>query len=59
MGSPSVVCEKERWHLRLHIDHKKLNRVVVKNKHPLPRIDDLFDHLKGAKCFSKIDLRTM
>ncbi|RVW45638.1 RNA-directed DNA polymerase-like [Vitis vinifera] len=37
---------------------EKLNRVIVKNKYPLPRIDDLFDQLKGAKYFSKIDLRT-
>ena len=54
-----LFVKKKYGTLRLRIDHKKLNRVVVKNKHPLPRIDDLFDHLKGAKCFSKIDLRTM
>ena len=40
------------------IDYRKLNRVIVKNKYPLPRIDDLFDQLKGAKYFSMIDLRT-
>ena len=57
MGSPSVVCEEEGWHLRLCIDYRKLNRVIVKNKYPLPRIDDLFDQLKGVKYFSKIDLR--
>ena len=44
--------------LRLCIDYRKLNRVTVKNKYPLPRIDDLFDQLKGVKYFSKIDLRT-
>ena len=43
--------------LRLCIDYRKLNRVIVKNKYPLPRIDDLFDQLKGVKYFSKIDLR--
>ncbi|RVW60606.1 Retrovirus-related Pol polyprotein from transposon 17.6 [Vitis vinifera] len=58
MGSPSVVCEEEGWHTKLCIDYRKLNRVTVKNKYPLPRIDDLFDQLKGAKYFSKIDLRT-
>ena len=44
--------------LRLCIDYRKLNRVTVKNKHPLPMIDALFDQLKGVKYFSKIDLRT-
>ena len=44
--------------LRLCIDYRKLNRVTMKNKYPLPRIDDLFDQLNDAKYFSKIDLRT-
>ena len=43
--------------LRLCIDYRKLNRVIVKNKYSLPRIDDLFVQLKGTKYFSKIDLR--
>ncbi|KAD6454562.1 hypothetical protein E3N88_09268 [Mikania micrantha] len=40
------------------IDYRELNKVTVKNRYPLPRIDDLFDQLQGASCFSKIDLRS-
>ena len=42
--------------LKLCIDYRQLNKATVKEKYPLPRIDDLFDQMRGAKVFSKIDL---
>ena len=44
--------------MKLCVDYWALNKVTIKNKYPLPRIDDLFDQLKRAKYFSKIDLRS-
>ena len=50
--------KKKDGSLRMCIDYQSLNEVTNKNKYPLPRIDDLFDQLNGAKYFSKIDLRS-
>ena len=48
---------KKKDCLRMCIDYRQINKVTMKNKYPLPRIEDLFDQLKGADVFSKIDLR--
>ena len=56
-GAPVLFVKKKDGTLRLCIDYHQLNKVTVKNRYPLPRIDDLFDLLKGAKVFSNIDLR--
>jgi hypothetical protein len=55
-GSLVLFVKKKDGTLRLCIDFKQLNKVIVKKKYPLPRIDDLFYQLKYAKIFSKIDL---
>jgi hypothetical protein len=57
-GAPVLFVRKKDGTVRLCIDFRQLNKVTVKNKYPLPRIDDLFDQLKVAKIFSKIDLRS-
>ena len=57
-GSPILFIKKKDGSIRLCIDYRNLNAVTIKNKHPLPRIDDLLDQLRGAKYFSKIDLRS-
>jgi hypothetical protein len=50
--------KKKDGSMRMCIDYRNLNVMIVKNKYPLPRIDDLLDQLKDAKFFSKIDLRS-
>src|SRR4051812_15978751 len=50
--------EKKDGSLRMVVDYRSLNEVTIKNKYPLPMINDLFDQLEGASVFSKIDLRS-
>ena len=57
-GAPVLFVKKHDETLRLCMDYRRLNRVTVKNKYPLPRIDDLLDQLRGSKYYTKIDLRT-
>ncbi|WMV13478.1 hypothetical protein MTR67_006863 [Solanum verrucosum] len=53
-----LFVKKKDGTLRICIDYRQLNIITIKNRYPLPRIQDLFDQLKGAKVFSKIDLRS-
>jgi len=57
-GAPTLFVKKKDGTLKLCIDYRELNKITVKNRYPLPRIDDLFDQLRGAGTFSKIDLRS-
>jgi hypothetical protein len=57
-GAPVLFVKKKDGSLRLCTDYRELNKVTIKNKYPLPRIDDLFDQLQGARVFSKIDLQS-
>jgi hypothetical protein len=57
-GAPVVFKEKKDGTKRMCVDYLSLNEVTIKNKYPLPRIDDLFDQMKGSSVFSKIDLRS-
>jgi hypothetical protein len=57
-GAPILFLKKKDGTLILCINFRQFNKVIVKNKYPLPRIDDLFDQLKYAKIFSKIDVRS-
>ena len=56
-GAPVLFVKKKDGSLHLCIDYRQLNKVTIRNQYPLPRIDDLFDQLQGAKVFSKTDLQ--
>ena len=57
-GALVLFSKKNDKTLRLYIDYRQLNRVAIMNRYPLSWIDDLFDQLRGARVYSKIDLRT-
>jgi hypothetical protein len=57
-GAPVLFVEKKDRTQWMCVDYRSLNEVTIKNKYPLPRIEDLFDQMKGACVFSKIDLRS-
>jgi len=57
-GVPVLFIKKKDGTLRLCIEYRMLNKVTIKNRYPLPKIDDLFDQLKDVAIFSKIDLRS-
>nr|GEV00752.1 putative reverse transcriptase domain-containing protein [Tanacetum cinerariifolium] len=57
-GAPVLFVKKKDGSFRMCIDYHKLNKLTVKNRYPLLRIDDLFDQLQGSRVYSKIDLRS-
>jgi hypothetical protein len=57
-GAPVVSIKNKYGTLRLCIDYRQLNKMTIKNKHPLPRINDMFDQVGGPNFFSKLYLRS-
>nr|GEZ68033.1 putative reverse transcriptase domain, aspartic peptidase domain protein [Tanacetum cinerariifolium] len=57
-GAPVLFVKKKDGSMRFCIDYRELNKITIRNRYPLLRIDDLFDQLQGAMHFSKIDLRS-
>nr|GFB52945.1 putative reverse transcriptase domain-containing protein [Tanacetum cinerariifolium] len=57
-GAPVLFVEKQDGSFRMCIDYMELNKLMVRNRYPLPRINDIFDQLQGSSIYSKIDLRS-
>jgi hypothetical protein len=57
-GAPVLLVQKKEGSQGMYVDYRTLNDVTMKNKYPLPRIEDLFNRMRGARVFSKIDLRS-
>ncbi|GJU54510.1 putative reverse transcriptase domain-containing protein [Tanacetum coccineum] len=57
-GAPVLFVKKKDGSFRMCIDYQEMNKLTIKNRYPLPRIDDLFDQLQGFSVYSKIDLRS-
>ncbi|GKB14237.1 putative reverse transcriptase domain-containing protein, partial [Tanacetum coccineum] len=57
-GAPVLFVKKKDGSFQMCIDYRELNKLIVKNQYPLPRINDLFDQLQGSRVYSKIDLRS-
>src|SRR4051812_44488293 len=57
-GTPILFVKKKDGSLRMCVDYRALNKLTIKNRYPLPRIDEIFDRVQGARVFSKLDLRS-